>query len=145
MIKKIPEDTKYFHYYNANPKDKITKDCVYRALSLFLNKSWDDVAKLDMEYFLENGKFLCDSEIKGGIPYYNTEDFLENSELCELAYSFNDNDDIHTLKEFMDLKADVNETYICPLSGHITVIKENKVWDTWDCSETGINTIYQLK
>lgn len=43
MIKKIPNDTEYFRYYNANPKDRRTGDCVLRAISLSTGKTWDEV------------------------------------------------------------------------------------------------------
>lgn len=43
MIKKIPNDTPYFRYYNANPKDRRTADCVLRAISLSTGKTWDEV------------------------------------------------------------------------------------------------------
>lgn len=33
MLKKIPANTKYFHFYNANPKGKRASDCVVRAIS----------------------------------------------------------------------------------------------------------------
>ena len=36
----IPSDTKYFKYVNANTKDKITTDCVIRALALVTDKTW---------------------------------------------------------------------------------------------------------
>ena len=43
MIKKIPNDTPYFRYYNANPKDRRTADCVLRAIATSTGKSWDEV------------------------------------------------------------------------------------------------------
>lgn len=43
MIKKIPQDTEYFRYYNANPKDRRTADCVVRAISVSTGKTWDEV------------------------------------------------------------------------------------------------------
>lgn len=43
MIKKIPKNTSCFTYYNANPKDKRSSDCVLRAISLASGKSWDEV------------------------------------------------------------------------------------------------------
>lgn len=43
MIKKIPQDTEYFRYYNANPKDRRTGDCVFRAIALSTGKTWDEV------------------------------------------------------------------------------------------------------
>lgn len=36
-------DTSYFHFYNANPKNRICGDCVVRAISVATGKSWDDV------------------------------------------------------------------------------------------------------
>ena len=43
MIKNIPQNTEYFRYHNANPKDRRTGDCVLRAISLSTGKSWDEV------------------------------------------------------------------------------------------------------
>lgn len=43
MIKKIPKNTACFTYFNANPKDKRSSDCVLRAISLASGKSWDEV------------------------------------------------------------------------------------------------------
>lgn len=142
-MKQQPKDNEYFHYYNANPKGKNTKDCVYRALSLFLNKSWEDIAMLDAEWFLQTGKTLYGSELKGAVPYFNSDDFLKGCEVCKLSYSFKLKDNIYTIREFIDKVADPRKIYICPLQGHITVIKNNKVWDTWDCSNYGINNIYE--
>ena len=35
-------DTKSFHFYNANPKGRITGDCSTRALCTALDMTWDD-------------------------------------------------------------------------------------------------------
>ena len=43
MLKKIPANTKYFHFYNANPKGKRASDCVVRAISKATGKDWDSV------------------------------------------------------------------------------------------------------
>lgn len=143
-MKKIPEDNKYFHYYNANPKGKDTKDCTYRALSLFLGKSWDEIAELDAEFYLSHGSWFYITEIDSYKQKANTEVFLKESDCCKLAYSFNLKDGISTMRDFIDKKADPNKVYICPLDRHIAVIKGNKVWDTWDSSNCGITNIYEL-
>lgn len=41
-IKTYP-DTQYFHFHNANPKNRRTGDCVIRAIALATNQSWDKV------------------------------------------------------------------------------------------------------
>ena len=46
-------DTKTFHYYNANPKNKITTDCVIRALCTALEQDYNttvmEMAKMQCE------------------------------------------------------------------------------------------------
>ena len=43
-IEKYPE-TKTFHYYNANPKGKLTCDCVVRAICTAMDKPYNDTLK----------------------------------------------------------------------------------------------------
>lgn len=62
-------DTKTFHYYNANPKNKITTDCVIRALSRGMNKPYNEVvmelALLQCETGYDDGdKKLYDTYLK---------------------------------------------------------------------------------
>lgn len=49
-------DTKTFHYFNANPKNKSTDDCVIRAICTATDKTWDEVfdslMKIGMKYKL---------------------------------------------------------------------------------------------
>ena len=42
-------DTKTFHFYNANPKNRITGDCTERALCTALDISWEECVKGMME------------------------------------------------------------------------------------------------
>ena len=39
---RIPKDTSTFKYYNANPKNRKTGDCVIRAISKATGMSWDE-------------------------------------------------------------------------------------------------------
>lgn len=54
MIRKIPQETSAFRFYNANPKDRRTGDCVIRAIAGATGKSWDevltDLTKLAIKY-----------------------------------------------------------------------------------------------
>lgn len=43
MIRKIPQDTEYFRFHNANPKGHRAGDCVYRAIATSTGKTWDEV------------------------------------------------------------------------------------------------------
>ena len=46
MIRKIPASTKYYEFYNANPKGKRAEDCGVRAVALALGVSWDEAIDL---------------------------------------------------------------------------------------------------
>ena len=47
-----------FRYYNSNPNKNKTSDCVVRAISTALRKSWDDVLKELTEYALKYKYFI---------------------------------------------------------------------------------------
>ena len=47
-------NTQVFTYNNVNPKNKITGDCVYRTLSLAMDKSYNEVV-------MELAKFHCET------------------------------------------------------------------------------------
>lgn len=38
-------DTDVFHYYNANPKNRITGDCLYRAIATACEKPYNEVVQ----------------------------------------------------------------------------------------------------
>ena len=48
-------DTKTFKFYNANPKEKFTGDCVVRAICTALGKPYEEVYRELLELCLENG------------------------------------------------------------------------------------------
>lgn len=51
---KYPE-TQTFRLYNANPKNRLTGDCAYRAIALALNKPWETVVMEMAVLACENG------------------------------------------------------------------------------------------
>lgn len=77
-------------YANTNPKNRIVDDCVIRALSLALGKSWDEIhyALAKQSYFDKDimnanavwGKYLQDI----GVERHNLPD------KCPLCYSVRD-------------------------------------------------------
>ena len=151
-MKEIPEDNKYFHYYNANPKGKHTKDCTYRALSLFLDKSWEEIAKLDIDVYLKYGLWLYTTEYSYKESRFKSclEDFLK--EFSVKKYYFDPNDSTEELllkkgsiKGFIDECADLSKIYLISTGGHMTVIKNKKVWDIFDCTDRGIAEVFVLE
>lgn len=57
------KDTKTFHYHNANPKSKITSDCVIRAISTALEIDYNTVvrelAELQIKTGYDDGDAKC--------------------------------------------------------------------------------------
>lgn len=145
-----PPDTKYFHYYNNNPKDRHVGDCAYRALALFLDVSWEEAARIAWDCYLETGCLIEESNINRiHSPGYmftfnkmNIEYYLEDKFGCvclpEEECKKQDEEGFTratTIQEFIDLFAEEGETYLVSASKHFTVVKDKKVWDIVDCSE----------
>lgn len=55
-------DTKTFHYYNANPKNRITGDCVIRAICTGMDIPWVDCVMDLAEAAIETGYSVASKE-----------------------------------------------------------------------------------
>lgn len=123
---KYPE-THYFHYHNANPKNRITGDCRVRAISVGCDKSYNEVV-------MDLAKIQCDTGY----------DQTTNQGIAILLKQYgwikhrmpvhNDNTK-YTLLEFIQEKP--KGTYIVSMAHHITLVKDGKCWDIWDCVRYG--------
>ena len=130
---KIQSDTNYFHYYNANPKNKHTCDCVIRAISLGLDKSYKEVLYE-----------MTDLSFKTG--YHSTSNQLINKYLKQNGFikrkqpRWGDGTKF-TGKEFCySLK---NTTAIINIgSHHLSCVKNGKIWDIWDCSNRKVGNYW---
>lgn len=122
--RRIPSDTKYFHYYNANPKNKHTADCVVRAISLGLDKRYKEVLFDLTELSWETG---YDPTSKQVIDKY-----LKQNGFIKMKQPRWGNGTKFTGKEFC---TSIKRTAIISIgSHHLSCIKDGKIWDIWDCS-----------
>ena len=62
---KIPKDTHYFKYYNANPKNKHTTDCVIRAICTALNQNYETTLQELVKMQLKTGYDISDVKCFG--------------------------------------------------------------------------------
>ena len=147
MKKKIPHDTHYFTYVNVNPKNKITSDCVIRALATAMNKTWDEVLtdlyKYSMKYKQMLNcpqlytKYLKDQgwiKLKQPRKFDNTK--YTGREFCEeLREGTTFNIDGHDVTEWTNI--------IAHIGGHHTIaIIDGKINDIWDSSLGCIGNIW---
>lgn len=131
-------DTKYFKYHNENYKNRIGGDCVIRAISLSTGKGWVQTIRELTEVGIKLG-YVCNDD-KTFIKY-----LLENGfEQCkEPRDEFNRK---LTAKEFIDSIDFKYKTIVAMVgSHHLVCIKDNKVYDIWDCSKNTMHRYWVLK
>ena len=131
---KYPE-TKTFHYYNANPKNRITGDCAFRAICTALGQTWEETV-MDMAMLsCENGYAIND---KKGIEKY-----MEKKGWITMKQPRKANGTKYTGKEFCKI---FKGTCVANIGGyHIVCIKNGKVHDIWDSTDGCIGNYWIKK
>lgn len=123
--------------FNANPKNRKTGDCVIRAISLALNKSWADTYREMTEHCIPKGYML---NYKDGYKSYLKK---LGYEMLKMPKRFDNTR--YTVKEFADELAEENSIYILSIANHVTVIKNKDLYDIWDCSKKSVGNYWKIK
>lgn len=119
-------DTNTFKYHNANPKNKITADCVIRALCTALDEPYETVYRELFEFSIKCGYMLNETQCYD--KYLQSKGWIKHKQPRKA-----DNTK-YTGKEFCE-RARVYENYIINIGGHhIAAIVNGKVNDIWDCT-----------
>lgn len=121
-----------FCSYNANPKNKRIGDCVIRAISTALGRSWEDVY-IDlcvdglMSYELPNSDLLWGE-------YLKRNGFRRGILSCEngLCVTVNDFCEMNPQGVFI----------VCP-TNHVVAVIDGLFYDTWDCGNEIINYYWE--
>lgn len=128
---KYPE-TRTFHYYNANPKGRITGDCVIRAICTAMEKPYEEVYRELLEMALETGYSLASKENYG--RYLNQNGWVKHKQPRK------DDNTKYTGEEFCKEVKEYTFNYpdriIAHIGGnHVVAIVYGKVWDIWDSTD----------
>ena len=140
-------DTCVFHYYNRNPRNRITSDCVVRALSTGLDIPYNQVV-------MEMAQMQCDT----GYNDRSTElidRYLKSKGWVKCKQPRKDNNTKYTGEEFC-LKLqhpiyseelnlpDCNwHRMIANIGGHhIVAIVEGMIYDIWNSSQGCIGNVW---
>lgn len=123
-----------FQLYNANPKGKKAGDCVIRAFSLALNKSWDDT-------YTE----LCQLGMKMKAMPNDTVTYTKyakdnNMEKCKVLL---EDGKKPTVAQFA--KINKTGTFVLRVANHLVTVKDGKYHDTWDSGSKSIYTYWRIK
>lgn len=124
---KYPE-TKTFHYYNANPKNRITGDCRIRAIAVACEVPYNTVV-------MDLAKIQCDTgydqTANQGISI-----LLKQYGWTKHKQPRKANGTKYTGKEFCSKLAKKNVRYVANIGGHhVVAIVNGKVNDIWDSTE----------
>lgn len=127
-------DTSTFHYYNANPKNRVTGDCVIRAICTACEVPYNQVVMDLAKIQCETGYDQCTNQgidllmkqygwIKMRQLRKSDNTKLTGKEFCEhLKGLYIDNKPVKRL--------------VMNIGGHhMSCIINYKIWDIWDCSD----------
>lgn len=118
-------DTSTFTYYNANPKNKLTCDCVVRAICTALDEPYEKVLREMIEVQIETGYEYTDVKAM--------DKYLKSKGWIKMKQPRKSDNKKYTGFEFCKT---YKGTCVANIGGHHTVcIKNGKVYDTWDSTD----------
>lgn len=128
-------DTAIFTYHNQNPHNRITTDCVLRALSFALDKPYNDMV-------MQVAEIQCKT---GFDPLDRIELVLKQYGIQKEPMLRHYDNTKYTLREF--IQEFPKGTYIVNMPSHVTVVKDGKCYDIWDCTKTSskVGNYYKVK
>lgn len=133
-------DTHYFHYYNANPKNKFTDDCVIRAICTALEQDYVQTVREMTELGIAYGYLVNSDETIN--RYLKSKGWVK----CRQPRKWDNTK--FTGKEWCENirwhESNVRmERQIANIGGHhIVAIIDGKINDIWDCSNKCIGNYW---
>lgn len=127
--------TDNFRYYNNNPNKLKTTDCVVRAISTALDKSWDDVLKDLTSYALKYKYFINCEELY--------EIYLKDNKWKKHKAPRKRNGGVYLLGEW--LKTFNEEAIVTIDENHLTYVNNHIVYDIWDCTDNEVGVFWTQK
>ena len=110
-------------YFNCNPAGKSVGDCVIRALSKAMGRSWDEIY-LDIAFY---GFRMCDMPSSNAVwGAYLQENGYRRAVIpntCPNCYTIRDFSHDHPYGAF-----------IVATGSHVVAVKDGNIFDSWDSS-----------
>ena len=118
-----------FRYLNLNPNGEKVSDCVTRAISFAFQLPYSTVRK----------------------KLFHTAKLLDCEKLCMTCYCFlvqtlggvPKNCEGMTVGEFADLHP--KGTYLIRIKGHLTMIRDNTIYDIWNCGSRLCDMAWEVR
>lgn len=129
-------DTKWFTYENVNPKNRITSDCIVRAICRATDTEYEVVIERICDISTKYSIGLCDKKMveKYMLNYPHVHKYKQIRKP--------DNTKI-TGKEFCD-RFPVGR-YVISIGGHhFSCVIDGKIHDIWDCSDKTVGNYWEV-
>ena len=127
------KSTDTFTYYNRNPRGlKTSADCVARAISVATGYSWENTINSITAHAIKMGRVFNEKEAYGS--------WLENEGWTKMPQLKKANNKRYTIKEFQKLHPE--GIIIIKVSGHLTVIEDGILYDTWNCERASVGNYW---
>lgn len=110
-----------FIYCNPNPENKRVGDCVIRAISILLNKGWDDTYDNVVEFGRRMHDMPSSNEVWTEYLYANGFTRKIIPDTCPACYTVRDFCIDHPYGEYM-----------LATGSHVVTIIDGNYYDTWD-------------
>ena len=124
----IYPDTATFHFHNANPKKRITADCVLRAISTALDEDYNTILLEMVQIQLETGYHF--TSVQGIERYLASKGWVKQKQPRK------EDNTKYTGKEFCKHYINKKRRYLANIGGHhIVAIVNGKVYDIWDSTD----------
>lgn len=128
-------DTATFHYHNANVKDKITGDCVVRAIATALDQSWEQTVRELTEVGIKYG-YLLDEK-----ACYSR--YLESKGWHKHPQPRKDDGTKYTGAEFCIEFPKYAKRCVANIGSlHVVAIMYGQVWDIWNSERRYIGNFW---
>lgn len=123
-MKKLVTEAQSYHYYNCNPKHRLTDDCVIRAICSSTGDTWEMVINELTQYAIRTGYFINVPECYGK--------YLKDCGYIKQSQPVREDGKKVRFKDFVKV---FDGHAICNCGqGHVTYVADNATWDIWDVS-----------
>lgn len=118
---------------NVNPKKHKVADCVVRAIAKAEGKSWLEIFDTLTDLARKEYSVLNDKKVYGK--------YLSKYEKIPVMYEDHGRKFRYTVEMICGWKG----TYIVSIANHLTVVKDGKYYDIWDCGDRSSYIIWKVR
>jgi hypothetical protein len=117
-----------YRYYNANTQGNFVNDCVIRAISVAENMTWEETYDDLSRIAKKNGILLDDVNFIDPLLDYRYD-------RIPLPYNM-------FVEDFV--ASHPKGVYLITMLGHITVVRDGIIYDTFDCRDRKIKDVWKV-